>query len=150
MKTITEDQVYVCRKLAYTEERDHRYLMIWPDIPNWVVDEEALAFITAIEGEITFQKIKEMFQSAASTPDENVKDEVINNLINAKILYEKGDTSFQFLPGPDKIINVVVHPTNRCNLRCIMCSRNHILLGPGGDKGELTAEEVKIFLDQLP
>jgi len=140
--------VYVCKKPAYTEERNGRYLLIWDDIPNWmVVDEEACTFIKAIQGETTVEKIAKTFQSITKAPDTAV-DAVIHMLKEAKILHEPGDPA-QFLPERDKIMSVIVYPTNKCNLRCVMCYNKDNLLTPSDEKEELTIKEFKNFLDQV-
>lgn len=145
---------YVCRKPAYTEERNGHYLLIWDDIPNWmVVDEEAFLFIQKIQGETSVQEIINQFQSITETPADIVKS-IIQAFVKAKILYEPGNPS-QFLREPDKIMSIIVYPTNECNLRCVMCYNKENLLGPGGKRGneknrnELTAEEFNDFLDQV-
>lgn len=140
------EKVYICRAPAFTEERNGRYLMIWDNIPNWmVVDEEAFEFLNTIQGETTTQEIVEQFQEITQVPEEIING-YIETLIDAKILYEKGDSS-QFLTDPDKLMSIVVYPTNRCNLRCIMCYNKENLLSQN-NQNELTIEEFKDFLDQ--
>jgi len=142
-------QILIGRKPAYTEERNGRYLLIWPDIPNWVVvDEEACQFITAIEGENGYTDIAAKFESIAENPDKASMNTFLENLLDARILYHKGEDPPRFLPEPDRIVNVIVYPTNRCNLQCVMCSRRDILCSIR-KKEELTTEEFKDSLDQV-
>ncbi len=140
--------VYIGRNPAYIKERNSRYLLIWDDIPNWVVvDEEACHFITAITGENTLLEIAETCKDIAGNPQEDV-NVLVKNLVDARVLYKKGEEPPRFLPSPDKIMSVIVYPTNRCNLRCIMCSRSGILRSVR-KKEELTAEEITDVLDQV-
>ncbi len=144
------DDLYLLigRKPAYTEERNGRYLLIWPDIPNWVVvDEEACQFIEAVEGENTAGEIAAHFEAITDTVDESFLNATLKNLSDAGILYKKGEEPPRFLPGPDRIMSVIVYPTNGCNLRCIMCSRRGIPRSVR--KEELTAEEFKDFLNEV-
>ena len=137
--------VYVGRAPAYTKERNNRYLLIWDDIPNWVVvDKEAYQFIMGITGEKSVSEIAAIFKSIKE--DASV-DAVIDSLVKARVLYPKGEEPPRFLPGPDKIMSVCVYPTNRCNLQCIMCSRSDI--PHFARKTELTAEEIINGLDQV-
>ncbi len=139
----------ICKNPTYTEERNGHYLLIWDDIPNWmVVDEEAFLFIQKIQGESSVKEIINQFQSIKKVPPE-VIDDVIKTFVDAKILYKPGDTP-QFLRKSDKIMNIIVYPTNTCNLRCLMCYNKENLLGPGGkNEIELTVEEFNDFLDQV-
>jgi radical SAM protein with 4Fe4S-binding SPASM domain len=141
------DVVYIGRKPAYTEERNGKYLLVWDNIPNWVVvDEEACAFITALEGENTVSDIVEHFRAAAE--DEGSVTGIVEHLLEARILYKKGEDPPQFLSRPDKIMSVILYPTNRCNLQCVMCSRQSILCSTR-KKEELTADEFNDFLNQV-
>jgi radical SAM protein with 4Fe4S-binding SPASM domain len=148
-----EDVVYIGRKPAYTEERNGKYLLVWDSIPNWVVvDEEACTFITALEGENTVVDIVEHFRSAAKTFDKAFVETVFTNLIDARILYKKRDSPPRFFLPPDKIMSVIIYPTNRCNLRCVMCYNTKNILDPKKKREfqkELTAEEFNNFLDQV-
>jgi len=151
---MADTTVYIGRKPAYIEERNGRYLLIWDDIPNWVVvDEEACQFITAIEGENTGPEIAATFESVAGTVDEAFLKQAVTNLVDARIVYEKGEEPPRFFLPPDKIMSVIIYPTNTCNLRCVMCYNTRNLLNPKRrkeEKGEeLTAEEFNNFLDQV-
>ena len=135
---------------AYIEERNGHYLLIWDDIPNWmVVDREAFLFIQKIQGELPIDNIIDQFQSIKKSSPEAI-DTFITALVKAKILYKPGDSP-QFLRKSDKIMSIIVYPTNMCNLRCVMCYNKENLVSAGnvkGTKSELTAEEIKDFLDQ--
>lgn len=140
----------LCRNPAYTEERNGHYLLIWDDIPNWmVVDREAFLFVQRIQGELSVKEIINQFQSIKKVPPD-VVDTVIKTFVDAKILVKPGD-SHQFLRESDKIMSVIVYPTNTCNLRCLMCYNKENLLGPSKkeNENELTAEEFNDFLDQV-
>lgn len=142
--------VYVGRKPAYIKERNGRYLLIWDDIPNWiVVDEEACEFTTALAGENTVQEIAATFRSIAGTSDEAFLKQAVKNLIDARILYKKGEEPPRFFRPPDKIMSVIIYPTNTCNLRCVMCYNTKNLLSQRNKEKELTAEEFNDFLDQV-
>jgi len=149
LKMADDFEVLIGRKPAYIEERNGRYLLIWDDIPNWVVvDEEACEFIRAIEGENTLPEIAAHFVSIAGTLNEDFLNKVLKNLKDARILYEKGEDPPRFFLPPDRIMSVIIYPTNRCNLRCVMCSRRDILSSTKR-REELTAEEFNDFLDEV-
>ena len=156
LKMADDFEVLIGRKPAYIEERNGRYLLIWDDIPNWVVvDEEACEFIRAIEGENTLPEIAAHFVSIAGTLNEDFLNKVLKNLKDARILYEKGEDPPRFFLPPDRIMSVIIYPTNRCNLRCVMCYNTQNLLTPGAKRRgkkkaeELTAEEFNDFLDEV-
>ncbi len=152
VKNMADDIAYICRKPAYTEERNGRYLLIWPDIPNWVVvDEEACQFIEAVEGENTIREIAAHFEAITDTVDESFLNAALKNLSDAGILYKKGEEPPRFHLPPDRIMSVIIYPTNRCNLRCIMCYNTNNLLKSELVKKEeeLTAEEFKDFLNEV-
>ncbi len=138
------------RTPAYTEERSGKYLIIWSDIPNWmVVDEEAFQFLKEIEGPHTREEIRQKYQSISKSSDEEMMEAIINTFVNAYILYPVADEPPRFFVPGGKLKSVVIHPTNRCNLRCIMCYNKDILLSPHESIEELTAEEFTDFLDQV-
>ncbi|MGD2248334.1 MAG: radical SAM protein [Candidatus Methanofastidiosia archaeon] len=145
------DTLYIARKPAYTEKRDERYLLIWPDIPNWmVVDEEAFRFITHIQGEYPLAKIVETYKEIASS---SVKDDEILSFVkgleNSYILYNKDDGPPYMPIGEPKIQSLILYPTSKCNLRCIMCYNKYNLEQVTSHAQELETHEFITFLDDI-
>lgn len=148
---MNHDTKYITRKQDYTEERDGRYLLIWSNIPNWmVVDEEAYTFITAIQGEQSLEKIFEIYQEIVSSPvDEQKILSFIKGLENSFILYKKDDDPPRMPVSDPKIQSLILYPTSKCNLRCIMCYNQYNLEGVTSDTHELETHEFIEFLDEI-
>ncbi len=105
----------------FIEQRDNQFLLIWGDIPNWmVVDGEALAIIKLSNGERTYQEIAESVVGDLRnhpTPLEDLHG-FYEVLENARVMENSRPLKSPLNPI---IENITINVTNRCNLRCTHC-----------------------------
>lgn len=141
-----DNEVYVCRRWNHIERKKDKTLLVWSEIPSWlVVDDEMLFLLHDLNVGNTVDGVADAVASHFSQPLERIREQVLSVipvLLNAKIVYRKSNGE----PAPKysdmRITDVLVHPTNRCNLRCVSCC----------NKNNRTSEEVgfsgvKKFLD---
>ena len=144
------NEIYICRQWNYTDKKNERTLLLWSDIPTWmVVDDELLSLLKMLNGRNTVGIIISRLSKTLSQPLDKTKEQfnqILSFLIAMNVAYEKGN----YKPVPKirecKISDVVVHPTNRCNLNCIMCSNKYNQIPK---KDELGTDKIKRFLDDI-
>lgn len=130
-------------KPGYVEEKNGKYLIIWPDVPNWIVaDKELLEIIQKFDSKTSINEIIET--SFRNNSKERDFEKILSKLLEIGVAIDKNKkrTSNN---EERKIMDVCIHPTLKCNLRCKMCYNKYSL----APKKELDTEEIKEFLDQV-
>lgn len=126
---------------SYIEERNGKYLLLWSDLPTWmVVDKELFELMQSLDCKTNIQQLSKKF-------NKSVKDiqQILNYLRNENVVAKVGDYLPHGKEGTGKIRDVLVHPTNRCNLQCIHCCNRHNWVPK---EKEISTELIKDFLNQ--
>ncbi len=131
----------------YSEQRDGRYLLVWKDIPHWmVVDEEFYRLLLRCGGGESLQTICPGRSGNRGIDREllsSIRHLMFLGILRAESAPENAckRRTFRFVP----LENIAINVTSRCNLRCSFCY-NRDGSGAGAD-GDLTAQEIISFLD---
>jgi len=143
-------EIYVCKPWEYEEKRGKKYLLIWPDLPRWmVVDYELYVFLKILNGNKdindVIEHLSKFFHKKVDIIEKQIYD-ISMKLIKYGIISKKGEERKTGFTIKGKIDNVSLNVTTRCNLNCKMCYNkfNNIPI-----EDELTATEIKDFLDQV-
>jgi radical SAM protein with 4Fe4S-binding SPASM domain len=132
----------------YTEQRGGRFLLVWQDVPHWmVVDEDMKNFLYWLEQPDTFLEV--LKKNPAFRPHRKQLIETVRDLSSRGILVNPNASakaaqtgnSFDELPP---IENIAWNLTHRCNLRCVYCYYSDSLNSYDAD--EISAAEVIDFL----
>jgi len=106
------------------EDRDGRHLLVWRDLPHWmVVDDEALAVITGAVGGTDAAGLAGIIGTKRGTSGSEAVAEV-NELM---VLLERSGVAYKRRPKQRPLSrrpvleNVTINVTHRCNLRCAHC-----------------------------
>jgi len=113
------EKKYAIKKADYIELRGDKYLLIWRDIPFWmVVDSELYEFINLLDGMRTVNSIICCELRWKSNKKQIIKC-LNNNVITFNNTTEKINDyrKNQFIP----IQNIALNITSSCNLHCPMC-----------------------------
>ena len=146
------DTAYVCRPWAYEERKGERYLLIWPDLPMWIVaDRELYLFLRLLDGNRDIDEIIVLLQKKIHKRIDVLKKEIksiLPQLINRAVVFRKGEEKRPINQTFEKakIDNVYIAVTTRCNLNCRMCFNKYNQIPM---KEELSTQEIKTFVDQL-
>lgn len=145
-----DNELYVCRPWTYLERKDKKILLLWSDIPTWmVVDEDLFLLLKMFDGETTMDMIGDCIAVKLSQSSVKVKQlmaQILPILVNAKVVYKLDDRIPSSDWSDDRISGVIIHPTNRCNLNCKMCcNKNNRVL----KKDEISIEKIKQFLYEV-
>ncbi|MCK4365735.1 MAG: radical SAM protein [Thermoplasmatales archaeon] len=150
-------EIYISEPWEYSEKKDGKHLLVWPDLPKWIVtDNELFLLLKMFNGENTLDKIIDKISQSTSKNPSIIKKEIntlLPTLVKSSIIFEKdrkeltkkSTLEMQIEKEKYKLTDVVIHPTNRCNLHCKMCF-NKYNYNPG--EYEISTEEIKQFLDQ--
>ena len=120
-------------KPEFIQERNDKKLMIWPDVPNWLVADRELSEIIEKFDNIT--PIDEFI--------EKLGKKVADKLIEIGAVFDK-NRGIEKRKNESKLEDVCVHPTLKCNLRCKTCYNSKV----APPKNELTVNEFIKFFDQ--
>ncbi len=145
-----QKKTLVLRPPDYTEHRDEKVLLVWRDVPHWmVVDEEMKAFLYAFQQPASLSELfcnHSHFKRHRWRLNRLVRDlfdkDILHDPANARDLVTR-DVSTEPLP----IENIAWNLTHQCNLRCRYCYYLESLDNVPGD--ELSASEVIEFLKML-
>ena len=143
------DGQYSCEPWLYLEEKNEKILLIWPDLPKWlVIDKELFSFLKKIDGKKNLDDIIKELSKEFNKEFSEVKNEletIIPKLVESRLIYEKNNRP-EPLKVNEKLEDVSVNVTTRCNLNCKMCFNRFNRV----DKvSELSIDEIKNFLDQI-
>lgn len=141
---------YILRPWSYHEEKEKKHLLIWPDLPKWmIIDEELYYFLTQLKKQ---KNVKQIVSEISDNYENNKSlikklDEVVSYLINSNILTEENqDTKEKQKLIPSEIEDVTINITNKCNLKCKMCFN---VINKPSRKDEMDIKYFYKFLDQL-
>ncbi|MHA1376216.1 MAG: radical SAM protein [Promethearchaeota archaeon] len=116
---------YNIRQPDYVEKKDALYLLIWKELPHWMVmDEEAYNLIKLTDGSRT---LKELYKEIYPLELQNKKFQEIKsfffNIEKKGLLLNSNKTNLENSIDVSKPIleNITVNLTNQCNLRCLHC-----------------------------
>ncbi len=127
---LTESSTPKIIQSAFYAKKEGKYLIMNPDIPDWiVVNENAAYFLSCCNGKISIREIFEtiktnkndlgmknvlkLFQQAADSMLFEHEFEIYKNSVSKKI--NRNDYS------PKPLRNVHLKLTNKCNLKCTYC-----------------------------
>lgn len=112
----------------YTEERNGNHLLIWRDLPRWVVVDTEL------------YNLLHTFTTERSAALSHTHRKTLKPLIQAGVLVDpNGPKKDRALRTPG-IQNIALNLTRRCNLRCRFCYNLDKLVSD--EAGELSAREI--------
>ena len=98
-------------KPEYIKKRNNRYLIIWPEIPNWLVaDKELSEIIKKFDSKTPINEIIKI----------NNGNNILFKLMEMGVLFNKND-GLKIRVNETKIEDVCIHPTLKCNLQCKTC-----------------------------
>ena len=133
-------------KPDYTEKKNSRHLLIWKNVPYWmVVDEEFHNILAKCDGEEYLEKVLSD-ASGDRTLDKTLLSE-ISNLMSLGILKDVQagtKVSIKNRKQPVLLENISVNITRQCNLRCPFCY--NIETQAGSINKELTCDEIIKFI----
>lgn len=141
--------IFESEKWSYCDKRNSQYLLIWPDIPNWmIVDEDLFRLLNKFDGHKTINEICKEISKENNENISTIKKEVadiVQILIDSQVIYEK-ENKKTFEEHQEKIDDITINITMKCNLNCKMCfNRFHKVQ----KINELSVDEIKEFLDQI-
>jgi len=133
-------------KPDYTEKRDGRYLLIWKDIPHWmIIDNEFNQFLTRCNGKQSLEAVLTSI-SVHRKPNKTFLSE-IRNCISLGILKDNETVvkreKIRKL-RPILLENIALNITRKCNLRCSFCYNLETLAKSSNN--ELNCNEIISFL----
>ena len=106
-----------CLPPDYTERRGDRVLLLWADLPYWmVVDRTAARFIEALAGGKSPSAALDAVGGGRGFALERDAGAVLTSLRRAGVLGGRRPR-----PPRERIESISVNVTNRCNLRCRFC-----------------------------
>lgn len=138
---------YTVLKPDLAERRDSRNLLIWRDVPHWmVVDDEAMAVIRLSGQGCDLNKLADSIAETRGTTREQVLSDVnglMSQLEHVGIAYRKRPKRMPLSRRP-VLENVTINVTHRCNLRC-----SHCFFDPAMDvSGQFKVRDLEKFLKQ--
>ncbi|HAK95421.1 MAG TPA: hypothetical protein DCM87_10545 [Planctomycetes bacterium] len=112
--------VLACPKPDYTARRNGKVLLVWKDVPYWmVVDEDFRAFLDELDGTRTLAEV------ARSRPAWLAARRGIaraaRTLVASGVLRGTTTPPEASAPSATPIENIAINITKRCNLRCGFC-----------------------------
>jgi mycofactocin biosynthetic radical S-adenosylmethionine protein MftC len=133
-----------CPTADYTEQRDGKVLLIWKDVPHWmVVDEDFRAFLAELDGARTLADVARR-RPSWDAAQRDIK-RAARTLFTAGVLRDAKAKPVAHVPSPAPIENIAVNMTKRCNLRCRFCYYLPHLVTDAPN--ELGAEEIIAVLE---
>lgn len=142
---------YAFRPWTFHEERSKKHLLIWPEIPKWlIIDDELFNFfkiyIDKNDINSTILEMSKIYKKEYNKLKKEI-DEIFPYLIDSGIIIQDNDN----VDGnkkliPNEIEDVTINITNRCNLKCKMCFNKFNRFNP---KDEIEEKYYYKFLDQL-
>jgi radical SAM protein with 4Fe4S-binding SPASM domain len=126
----------------FIEERNNKCLIIWPEIPNWLVaDKELSEIIEKFDSKTPIGEIIKNFLKK-NIAEEKI-NEIIPKLIETGIIFDINN-GLKIRENKSEIEDVCIHTTLMCNLKCKTCYNSRVKT----PKKELSVSEIKKFLDQ--
>ena len=117
-------QVLVARRPELEDTRRGNHLLVWGDLPRWmVVDEELRSFLGLFDGTRTLEEAVRIHAGRENRSLDEVWPgavAVATELHDRSILAARIEP-VRVEPEPVSIANVTVNLTNSCNLRCAWC-----------------------------
>lgn len=141
-----ENRYLAMKQPDYQLERDGRFLLIWGDIPHWViVDNELLGLLRQLDGK---KSLNELLGALMPLPPDITR--YFNILLKKGVLQDTRRSS-RILPDLDfdniPIENISINLTRKCNLRCKFCYNLGSL--PHNVSEDLSAQEIIGFLKSI-
>ena len=131
----------------HAEQRDGRHLLVWGDVPHWmVVDGELRAFLEALDGTEPLGALIRSRPAWASA--RRALETSVGELLSRGAAEDADEPRRAEEPDDDALLpieNVAVNVTRRCNLRCRFCYNLESLTASA--EGELTAPEIIAFVE---
>ncbi|MFX1314132.1 MAG: radical SAM protein [Promethearchaeota archaeon] len=143
-------------KPDYIEERDGNFLLIWRDLPYWmVIDNEAYQLISLANGSLSLKEIIHTIISNEDDYENKLKESLvlIESFKNLGLTEPKKST-----PNSSKITplfeNITLNITRKCNIRCQHCyitdyKSNDILNIEDFINFVIEAEEIQLLAPNL-
>jgi len=116
---------YNIRQPDYVEKKDNKYLLIWKELPHWmVIDEEAYNLIKLTDGSRSLNELnKEIYPIELQDKKFQEIKSFFFNIEKKGLLVNSNKTNLEKSIDVSKPIleNITVNLTNQCNLRCLHC-----------------------------
>jgi radical SAM protein with 4Fe4S-binding SPASM domain len=132
----------------YTEQRDGLHLLIWKDVPHWLVaDGDFLAFLRGLNGQDALGEV--LAGKPAWATEEQAICDGLRPLLDVGVVSDARGGERGVGSSPDaavRIENISINITRRCNLQCAFCYNKGALDSASGH--ELTVLEIAAFLEQ--
>jgi len=142
--------IYICEPWEHIEEKNDKYLLIWPNLPRWmVIDCELFSVLKKLNGKNNIDEVVDELSKSFSrgyTETKKQINKILPVLKESGIIFKKDSKKKQFKPGEKKIGEVIIHITNRCNLQCKMCCNKFNITSY---ENEISTEIIKDFLNQV-
>ena len=142
--------IYICEPWEHIEEKNDKYLLIWPNLPRWmVIDYELFSVLKKLNGKNNIDEVVNELSKSFSMDYTKTKkqiNKILPVLEESGLISKKGSKKKQFKHGEKKISEVIIHITNRCNLQCKMCCNKFNITTY---ENEIDAGKIKDFLDQV-
>ena len=126
---INENDIFRCKPWEFEENRNDKFLLIWPDLPRWIrIDVELYSLLKLLDGKNTLVTIIKKLSELVDKEHETLKNEVfqiIPALVENGLIHKKGEKSKESPKKEIKLSDVSIHVTNRCNLKCPMCANKY-------------------------
>ncbi len=128
-----------------TERRDGRCLLVWQDIPHWmVIDEELHGLLLALDGTRSLRQA--LRDHSTSWQGRRTAQQVVKALSERGLVTNGKPTESRETPKA-RLENVAINLTSRCNLRCPCCYNLSRL--ETSNEGELQFGEILAFLESV-
>ncbi len=139
------DRALTFRRPDYEEQRDGNHLLVWRNLPCWmIVDHDLSRLLAAIDGKRHAEEL------AASQPSSQRKAtlQALRHLHMMGIISDGQDAPSSGGATPESgIANISINITAQCNLRCRFCYNLNSLSARPAE--ELSADEITGFLDSI-
>jgi radical SAM protein with 4Fe4S-binding SPASM domain len=142
---ISQQKIFLLQP-DYIQNKNNRYLLIWKDIPYWmVIDDEFNQFLHNCNGSQTVEETLSKFSGTNKTNKKLFSE--IRHLLSTGILRKTDSEKVPEKTRNHKSIpleNIAVNVTRTCNLRCAFCYNINVLTS--NTNNELTCDEIIYFL----
>jgi radical SAM protein with 4Fe4S-binding SPASM domain len=133
------------RRPDHEEQREGNHLLIWRDIPFWmIVDHELRTLLTTMDGQYDI----DARLATLSRSQKKAALRALGQLHAAGVFLDEQGTAPTAGVRPEPgIANVSINVTAKCNLRCRFCYNLDAL--ESDPRGELSADGITGFLDSI-
>jgi len=139
---------YIAEKPDYIETRGNKNLLIWKNIPHWMItDNELPILLNMLNGRDKLGVVIEKFSNKIDREKNEVTNDLLQilpSLMRSKITYKtpKKRSNNKYNNKPI-LENITINVTNKCNLNCKHCFNRLLELPPD----TLVVSDVRNFIE---